>query len=434
MERIDEMSELRTYEIKQGIRLHHIDTDKFKTVSVGLHFHRHLSKEEASLNALLTDVMRRGNSKLKDSAAVSRYLQSLYGAYFDADVRRKGEDQILSFVASTVADQYLPQGEACVLKTVAFLFDMVLCPYVDEGGFLKEYVEQEKVNLINDIKAQINDKRSYAVWRLIESMCENEPYGVYELGRVEDVEAITAKRLYEQYLKVLHESPIDIFVTGKADIEEILAMAKERFADIVPKEFGYPETTMFHPTGAVRNLTESYDVSQAKLSMGFYTGIGPKDPRYYALMVYNSIFGSGAHSKLFNHVREKLSLCYYASSRLERYKGLMVISSGIEYRNKDKAEAEIFAQVEAMRQGDISDYEFDVSVKSIINSLRSLGDSNGYLADYYLGQAVSGTNVSLEEQCRLISSVTKQEVIEVAKGIKPEMVYVMKGREQEAEQ
>ncbi len=428
------MSELITYEIKPGIRLHHIDTDKFKTVSIGLHFHRQLSRKEASLNALLTDVMRRGNSKLKDSAAVSRYLQSLYGAYFDADVRRKGEDQILSFVASTVSDQYLPEHEACVLKTVSFLFDMVLCPQVQNGGFLKEYVDQEKVNLINDIEAQINDKRSYAVWRLIESMCENDPYGVYELGTVEDVKGITPESLYEQYVKVLHESPIDIFVTGQADIEQILSMVKDSFSSITPVLCHYPETTMFVPSASVRNLTETYDVSQAKLSIGFYTGIGPQDPRYYALMVYNSIFGSGAHSKLFNNVREKLSLCYYASSRLERYKGLMVVSSGIEYRNKEKAETEIFAQVEVMRQGDISDYEFDVSVKSIINSLRSLGDSNGYLADYYLGQAVSGTNIVLEEQCRLISQVTKEEVIAVAQGIKPEMVYVMKGHGQEGQE
>ncbi len=425
------MSEVKTYEIKQGIRLHYIQTDKFKTVSVGLHFHRPLSKKEASLNALLTDVMRRGNDKLKDSASVSRYLQSLYGAYFDADVRRKGEDQILSFVVSTVADEYLPDGEACVEKTVSFLFDMVLCPQISNNGFLESYVDQEKVNLINDIKAQINDKRSYAVWRLIETMCEGDPYSVYELGSVEDVNGITPEGLYLHYQRMINESPIDIFVTGKTGIDTILEIAKNRFAGISPVVSSYPETSMFCPGESVRNLTESYDVTQAKLSIGFFTGIGPKDPRYYALMVYNSIFGSGAHSKLFNHVREKLSLAYYASSRLERYKGLMVVSSGIEYQNKELAEAEIFAQVEAMRSGDISDYEFDVSVKSIINSLRSLGDSNGYLADYYLGQAVSGTCVSLEEQCKLIQQVTKEDVVAVAQGIKPEMVYVMKGREQE---
>ncbi len=424
------MSEIKTYTIKPGITLHHINTDQFKTVSVGLHFHRQLKKSEAALNALLTDVMQRGNSKLKDTAAISRYLQALYGAYFDADVRRKGEDQILSYVISTVSDEYLPEGEACVLKAVSMLFDMVLSPQLENNSFRADYVEQEKVNLINDIEALLNDKRSYAVWRLVENMCEGDPYSIYELGSVEDVKAITPELLYKQYQMVLHESPIDIFVTGKADIDAIVAMTKERFKDIVPSEASYPKTALYRTRNEMKQVEEVFDVTQAKLSMGFYTGIAPDDPKYSALMVFNSIFGSGAHSKLFNNVREKLSLCYYASSRLERYKGIMLVSSGIESQNKQKAEDEILLQLTAVKNGDISDYEFDVSVKSIINSLRSLRDSNGYLADYYLGQVVSGTNVSLEEQCQLISSVTKEEVVAVAQAIKPEMVYFMKGQEE----
>ncbi|MBE7040999.1 MAG: insulinase family protein [Ruminococcaceae bacterium] len=425
------MNEYKIYELKAGLKLHHIKTDKFKTVSVGLHFHRPLRYEEASKNALLTDVMRRGNQKLQDAASVSRYLQALYGAAFHADVRRKGEDQILSYVVSTVADSYLPEKEATTFQAVSFLYDMVLCPLVENGAFRQDYVEQEKVNLINDIKAQINDKRAYAVWRLVEEMCKNEPYSIYELGRVSDVEAITPESLYAQYLTVLHESPIDIFVTGDADIDRVIDLTKKRFAEVTPKVTEYPKSTLHSAADEVRELVETYDVSQAKLSIGFYTGITPVDDEYSALMVYNSIFGSGAHSKLFNHVREKLSLCYYASSRLERYKGMMVVSSGIEYQNKEKAETEILAQAEAMRQGDISDYEFDVSVKSIVNSLRSLGDTGGYMADYYLGQAVSGTSISLEEQCELIQKVTKDDVIRVAQRIKPELVYVMKGQEAE---
>ena len=419
----------KTYMIKPGVRLHHINTSQFKTVSVSLHFHRQLTKDEASLNALLTDVLRRGNSEFCDNASLGRYLQSLYGAYFDADIRRKGEDQILSFVISTVADSFVPAGENCVQKSAKLLFDMVFSPQIQNNAFRSDYVEQEKVNLINDIEAQINDKRAYAQWRLIEKMCEGEPYAVHELGDVKSVQAITPQGLYEHYLRVIKESPVDIFVTGEADIDTIYKLAEERFSIITPNE-QYPQTLMYQPKESLARVVESYDVSQAKLSMGFYTGIAPTDKRYSALMVYNSILGSGAHSKLFNNVREKLSLAYYAASRLRRYKGLMVIASGIEYANRQKAEDEIFVQIEAMKQGDISEYEFDVSVKSIINSLRSLCDDNGYLEDYYLGQAVSGTNISLSEQCQLITDVTMEDVVSVAQLIKPEMVYLMKSQEE----
>ncbi|MBR6728560.1 MAG: insulinase family protein, partial [Clostridia bacterium] len=419
--------------IKPGVRLHHIMTKQFKTVSVSLHFHRPLTQEEAAKNALLTDVLRRGNAEFKDSGALGRHLQSLYGASFGADVRRKGEDQILSFVVSTVADRFLPAGEGCVQKAAELLFDMVFCPQTENGAFRADYVEQEKINLINDIEALINDKRSYALWRLIENMCAGDRYAIHELGDVASVQAITPENLYDQYVRVISESPVDIFVTGETDISVICKLAEERFSAISPKS-NYPETTLYMKSSVVKRVEESFDVSQAKLSMGFYTGISPQDSRYSALMVYNSILGSGAHSKLFNNVREKLSLAYYASSRLERYKGIMLITSGIEYGNRNQAEAEIFAQIEAMKIGEISEYEFDVSVKSIINSLRSLGDDIGYLEDYYLGQSVSGTDMTLEEQCRKIASVTMQEVIDVAALIQPEMVYLMKSHgDKEAE-
>ena len=170
-------------------------------------------------------------------------------------------------------------------------------------------------------------------------------------------------------------------------------------------------------------------MTQAKLCLGFSTGIAPTDADYPALMLYNGILGSGAHSKLFNNVREKLSLAYYAASRLERYKGMMLISSGIEIANKQRALDEISVQMEDMRQGKISEYEFDAAMKSIVNALRSLGDDIGYLEDYYLGQTVSGTQMSLEDYIHQIMNVTADDVVRVAKRVQPEMVYFLTAKE-----
>lgn len=424
------MNTVQIFNIKPGIRLHYIHTDRFKTVTVGVHIHRQLTEKEAAFNALLVDVMERGNQSLKTTEAISRYMQELYGAHFDADIRRKGQDQILSFTIHMVSDAFLPAGEGCVIKAIDTLYDMVGRPLCENEAFRQDYVAQEQTNLCNDIEAMLNDKRSYAVWRLIENMCSGDDYSVYELGSVEAVRAITPQSLFSHYQTVMRESLMDIFVTGDTDIDAVLSLTQKYFGQsALAAPTSHPQTPLYRPTGAMKTVEETYDVIQAKLSLGFYTGIAPDDARYPALMVYNSIFGSGAHSKLFNNVREKLSLAYYASSRLERYKGIMLVSSGIEYQNKEKAEAEILAQHEAMRRGDISDYEMEVSVKSIVNSLRSLGDSSGYLADYYLGQAVSGTAVSIEEQCDLIAAVTPDEVVQVAQQIQPELVYVMKGEQ-----
>lgn len=419
------MDNVKCFNIKSGINLYYIPAEKFKTVSVNMYFHRRLRKEEASKNALLTDVLSRGCKKYPDDISVSNKLQDLYGAYFGADVLRKGEDQMLSFSVRCLADRYINGN---VNDALCFLFDMVFDPFTENGAFKEEYVNQEKVNLINDIRAVINDKRSYAVLRLIQNMCEGEAYAVHELGTEEDVNKINAKILYEHYKKVLTDSPIDIFVTGEVDIQNVLSYIEKKLVNISPKNVLRPSCTPYRPKNEIINVTEKFDVTQAKLCIGFNTGISHSDKRYPALMVYNGILGGGAHSKLFNNVREKLSLAYYASSSLERYKGIMVISSGIEISNKKKATDEIFAQCDAMKKGDISEYEFTATKLAIVNSLKSFGDEISYLNDYYLGQVVGNTMMSLSAFAEKIEEVTMEDVINVAQLVKPEMIYFLTGK------
>lgn len=410
------------YKIKDGINLYHIRTGKFKTVSASVNIHRPLLRSEASKNALLTDVMHRGNKTYPDMISLSKYLQSLYGAGFYTNIKRKGEDQIISFSTSVVADKYTKEN--CALSAISLIYDILLNPLTENGGFKEDYVEQEKINLKNDIAALINDKRSYASWRILELMCENDRYGIHELGSEEDVDKITAKNLFEHYEKILTESPIDIFITGDVDIKAVIKNTEEAFKNVNPKNFSYPVCSEYVKK-EYKDVTEEFDVTQAKLCLGFATNTSPDDEDYYALMVYNGILGGGAHSKLFNNVREKLSLCYYASSRLHRYKGLMTIASGIEIKNKQAALDEIHVQMKDIQNGNISDYEFDSTIKSITNSLKAFSDDIGYSADYYLGQLIGKKIVTIDELIEKIEAVTVDDVIKVSQKIEPQMVYFL---------
>ncbi len=425
------MDSVKCFNLKEGINLYYIPQDKFKTTYVSINIHNKLTAETASLCALLGDVMQRGSRKHPDETAISLYLQNLYGAHFVTDIKRKGIDQILSFSATSLNDEYLPDREKCFDKVLEFLFDMLLDPYLENGAFSKTYVSQEKVNLINDIEALINDKRTYSVWRLIENMCADDEYSVHELGSKETVLSIDEKSLYDFYVKMMETGPIDIIVTGKVDIDSVCEYAKERFKNISLQNKEYPMPELYNKTLSGKEITEKFDVTQSKLCLGYKTGISPESDDYYKLMVYNSILGGGAHGKLFNEVREKLSLAYYAGSRIERFKGLMLISAGIECTNKQKALDEIFVQVDKMKNGDFSDYEFEASVKSIINSLRTMSDSIGYMSDYYLGQTITKKQVTLNEFIDKIRSVTKEDVVSVAKNIELEMIYFLTCKESE---
>lgn len=425
------MSNVKCFNLKQGINLYHIPETKFKTNYISINIHNELKKETASVCALLSDVLGRGSKKFPTETQMSEYMQELYGSAFKADIKRKGADQILSVSATCVSDEYLPEGETVFDKVSEFLFDVLLEPLAENNAFNEVYVNQEKTNLINDIEAMINDKRTYSVWRITELMFENHPYSVYELGDVESVKKITPNSLYAFYKEMLKKCPIDIFVVGNVDVSKVLAYAEERLKDIAPENHTYPSCEIYNKSAGECDITERFDVTQAKLCMGYKTCVESNSDDYYKLMVANGILGGGAHSKLFNEVREKLSLCYYAGSRLARYNGTMVISAGIEAENKDKAINEIKTQVDLLKKGEFTEEEYTATIKNITSSIRVLGDSIGYLCDFYLSNAIIGEIISPEEFAEKIVNVTKEDVIEISQNLELEMIYFLTGKESE---
>ncbi len=425
------MSNVKCFNLKQGINLYYIPETKFKTNYISINIHNELKKETASLCALLSNVLGRGSKKYPTENKISEYMQNLYGSAFKSDIKRKGTDQILTISANCINDKYLPDNEGIFTKILEFLFDMLLEPKIIGSSFDETYVAQEKINLINDIEAMINDKRTYSVWRLTELMFENQPYAIYELGSVEEVKNITAQSLFAFYTDMLRKCPIDIFVVGDVRVSDVLAYCEKRLKKITPLNHNYPKMTLYSDNLNEKEITEYFDVTQAKLCMGYKTSTACTDDDYYNLMVANGILGGGAHSKLFNEVREKLSLAYYAGSRLGRYNGTMIISAGIESENKDKAIAEINTQLDLLKRGEFTDEEFNATIKNITGSIKVLGDSIGYLCDYYLGNSITNTLISPEEFAEKIEKVTKEDVIRVSQKLKLEMVYFLTGKESE---
>lgn len=425
------MGNVKCFNLKGGVNLYYIPEEKFKTNYISINIHNELKKDTAAKCALLSDVLSRGSKKHPTETAISEYMQELYGASFKADIRRKGIDQILNLSATCVNDDYLPDNEKVFFKILEFLFDILLEPKVSDNAFDTTYVNQEKVNLINDIEAMINDKRTYSVWRLNELMFEGKPYSVYELGSVEQVNEITPENLYEFYCETLKNCPMDIFIVGSVNVSEIMAYIEKRIVNVTPSNHSYPVCQLYDNNFGGKEVVERFDVTQAKLCMGYKTNIPADSDDYYKLMVANGILGGGAHSKLFNEVREKLSLCYYAGSRLSRYCGTMIISAGIEAANKEKAIYEILTQVDLLKQGKFSEEEFTATIKNITSSIRVLGDSIGYLCDYYLGNVITNTMISPEEFAEKIESVTREDVIEAAQNFELEMIYFLTGKESE---
>ena len=416
--------------INSNIRLHYLPFEKLKTTVTGVYIHRPLNEEEASYNALLPFVLKRGCVLCPNTEKISEYLEELYGASLYASVPKNGEDQAIYLEAEVINDRYSPEGEPLMSKTADLLLSVIFDPVLEDGAFRRDFVEQEKKIAIERIEAVKNDKRQYASTRCKEEMCEGEPFAVSGFGTVEGISAITPESLYAYYKKIITSSIIDIFVCGEGDTESIAKRIKLKTDGMSFAEAHLPHMEISKPKAEVKKTVEKMDVAQGKMAIGFKTNIAADSKEYPALRVMNSIFGAGAHSKLFNNVREKLSLAYYASSMLIRYKGLLIVNSGIEFKNFEKAYDEILVQLENIKKGDISDEEFDSSVSAIINSIEEAKDDQRALQKYCVAREIMGLEADLEADKKAILQVTKEDAARAAQKLTLDTVYFLTGKEE----
>ena len=421
------MHSINKYNICTGINVYHIRDDKYKTVSMTLYINRPLSRDEATKNALLAKVLSRGTAKYNTISAINTHLEGLYGTLYNFDVSKKANIHSLHCSVSNISDKYT--GENITAEAAVLMLDFVFDPYLVDGCFDKDYVDGEKQNLKDDIDAIINDKRSYANMRVIEEMCKGEDNAVMDCGYVEDLPKIDHKALYDHYKSIITTSPIDIYVVGEVDIEALIGVVRDYLTKFTFNIQDVKAEYAIKSAEDIRYVEEAMSVNQGKLAIGLRTGVNIDDPMYYALLVGNSIFGAGAHSKLFNNVREKLSLCYYASSRLDKFNAIMVVSSGIEFENYEKARDEIFVQLDSVKGGDFTDDELTIAKSFIINSYNSYLDSPYMLKDYYYSMQFSKNVCPLEEAVARVEKVSREDVIEAMKNVCADTVYFLKGRD-----
>lgn len=392
------------------------ESKKFKTNEIALFLTLPLNKETSTKNALIPMILRRGSKNYDNQLKISKKLENMYGAGFNCGIDKTGEYCILKFYIETVANEYLPEDIDLMQDASDMLMDIVFNPLVIDNGFDKDFVEQEKENLKKIIEARSDDKASYAFNRCIEEMYEDESYSTYKFGRIEDLKNIDEKNLYEHYKKIISECRVDLFVNG-------IDAKKLKVDDTVGKNRIEVEKyeTKFNNEKIVN---EEMDVTQGKLVIGLKSDNGDK----YALSMYNAILGGGANSKLFQNVREKASLAYSAGSRFIRRKNAIVIITGIGLKNYDKAVKIIKNQIEDMKNGVISDKEFEDAKQLILASLKLIPESQEDMIAFDFDQNLFEENLSFEDYREKIKNVSKEQVIEVAKTLKIDTIYYLKNK------
>ena len=415
--------------IGTGINISFIESDKFKTNYIGVSLISGLNREKASKNALLTKVLKRGSKNYPTMAILNRELDFLYSAGIGAGVGKLGEAQIVGLSAYMLENKYALDDCDILAGTFGILGDILTNPLIEDGGFKTEYVETEKTNLINDIEAQINDKGSYSYRKCTEIMCKDEKFSINNLGTIEDVKAIDSKNLYEHYKYAMSSYTMEIFCIGKfADKkQELTDKFKDLFKDIKRENLESFDTQVILKAKNKGEHIEEMQVNQGKLSMGFRIGMSNKDGDFAKFTLFNAIYGASPTSKLFENVRERLSLCYYCHTAVEAEKGIMTVLSGIEVDNKQKTIDEVLKQLDEIKNNNFTDKEMEDARLSIINSYKGVFDSSGSIEFWYLRRLLCGVMRTPEESIEIIKKVSRDDVIEAAKKISLDTIFFLKG-------
>ena len=414
-------------QIKEGIKLHLIKNERFKTNLIAVFLTMPLERENITKNAMIPMILRRGSKNMPTQEDISKNLEEMYGAIFDCGVEKKGENHILKFYLESINDEFLPESQGKILKeSIDKLLEIVFNPLVENEEFNKQYIEQEKINLKQIIEGRADNKSRYALDRCVEEMYKDTNYSLYKYGYVEDLENINASNLYISYKKIIEQCNIDIYVSGIVD-EEIIKYIEEnnnlkninnRKSIIkkyeIEKEKPIKEKTIF----------ENLDVNQGKLIMGLKVPMQTEDKQYDTI-IYNSILGGSANSKLFQNVREKASLAYTANSSYIRMKNTICINCGIEFANYEKAVEIIKTQLEEMKNGNFSEEDVENAKRGYISAIKSIEDEQDTEIMYYFGQEFTNIKLDIKGYEDRISKVKKEDIIEIAKIVKIDTIYFL---------
>lgn len=409
--------------LKQGINLHIINTNKFKTNLVAVFLTTPLNKENVTKNALIPMILRRGSKTLKNLEEINNKLDEMYGASFDCGIDKTGDNQILKFYMESINNNFLPENENLLKESIEVLFDLIFNPETKNNSFKDEYVNSEKENLKQIIQGKIDNKAKYAYERCVEEMYKGKPFGLYKFGNTEELEKINAKDLYEYYKKLIAECKIDIFISG--EIDESIEKDVVSILNLNEREPVYNKKSEELEEGRnTQTIEEHKDVSQGKLVIGLQVGKKDKDSKYSAI-IYNAILGGTPTSKMFQNVREKAHLAYVAGSNYVRQKNNVFIRCGIEIENYQKALDLIKVQIEDMKKGDFTEEDIKNAKTSIISTIKAIPEEQDSEITYNFGQEISGQKMKYEEYEQKINEVTKQSIIDIANSVKIDTIYFL---------
>lgn len=414
-------------ELVKGVNLNIIPSKQFKTTRIFISFIKNIeSKKELAERALLANYLEMCSQNYPTQIDIARKLSQMYGASFGSSVDRRGNYQLINFSIDYIESKYLAGNEDLLSEVIEFLKEIIFNPLrVGENkNFDEETFTRQKNNTITYLKSIKEDKQAYAAAKLRKLYFDNEIQQVPSFGESEDVEKLTISDVMDAYQKMLNTDRVEVMISGDVNTDEVV----NKFSVLPFKARNISRASMSYTQEIKQEIVTQIDeepLSQSKFDMAFRLPVIYRGNLHYAALVFNSLFGGSALSLLFTVVREKMSMAYYANSNFDPFRQLLVVQTGISYTNKDKVQELILEQLERLRKGDFEDELLEQIKNNLISSYISRLDSQTSALLRAQSAALTGINVTVEEWLDNLQSVTKDDVMKVAKMVELQATYML---------
>ncbi len=395
-----------------------IYTNKFKTVSICAVIRMPLERKYVTYNALLPYVLKHSSEKYNSIKKINDKMYELYGAFFDTNIIKKGEEQIIQFFIEVI------DKKEYVEKAIEFLSEVITKPDVNNNSFLKNVVELEKENLKAEILSRKDNKKEFSKLKCIEIMCKNEPFGIYGDGYADDLDNINEKNLYEHYKNIMEKYNVDFYGIGNVSEKDFKNYINKYFKQKYKRQYFISEFKEIQKND-VKNVTEEENLSQGKLCVGFRTNVNPVSDDFFNLLVMNEIFGGSADSLLFKNVREKNGLCYYINSFIYKFKSIILVQAGIKKDDFDKTISLIKDCIDNIKNNKFSENDLKNAISGIIKKYESINDYPESQLDFLLSQNMLSENISIQKFIDKIKKVSLNDVSEIANKIFIDTIYFL---------
>ena len=316
-----------------------------------------------------------------------------------------------AFTGKEATCYYIKTLSSNICRGAEILLDMLTGSKFDQ-----EEMDRERQVICEEIK-MVKDTPDDDVYDTIsELVAGGNPLGRSILGTPESLAGIDRSRLVDYRDQMYARDSIVVAVAGNFDEEAIEAIFEDRLTSLRDKK--PKKEIQLKPYQQSFNV-KVRDIEQTHICLAT-PGIALDDPRYYAFVLLNSIFGGSMSSRLFQNIREQKGLAYSVCSMnlFSSYWGFFSIYAGVSPEKAEEALDAIHYELDTLRESGVTEEELALAKEQMKSSyIFGLESVNSRMFSIGKNKLLLDRVYAEEEVLSSFDRVTREDIREVAEMI-----------------